>query len=88
MSNRNLKKICLGGLILASVFLTGCGPAQAGIGKVFGELIEVAIKSVAKNSDSLLKGASRSSDNALPTLGRATLRGAARSYDWNRERIY
>ena len=88
MSNRNLKKICWGGLILASVFLTGCGPAQAGIGKVFGELIEAGIKGAAKNGDSVLKGASRSSDNAFPALGRATVRGASRSYDSDRERSY
>ena len=88
MSNRNLKKICWGGIILASVFLTGCGPAKAGLGKVFVELIEAGIKSAGKNSDQFLKGASRSSDNALPALGRATVRGASSSYDSDRERSY
>ena len=88
MSNSNLKKICWSGLILASVFLTGCGPAKAGLGKVFFELIEAGVKSAAKNSDKVLKGASRSSDNALPALGRATVRGASRSYDSDRERSY
>ena len=88
MSNRNLKKICWGGIILASVFLTGCGPAKAGLGKVFVELIEAGVKNAAKNSDKVLKGASRSSDNALPALGRATVRGTSRSYDSDRERSY
>ena len=88
MSNSNLKKICWSGLILASVFLTGCGPAKAGLGKVFVELIEAGVKSAAKNSDKVLKGASRSSDNAFPALGRATVRGASRSYDSDRERSY
>ena len=88
MSNSNLKKICWSGLILASVFLTGCGPAKAGIGKVFVELIQVGIKSAVKNSDQVLKGTSRSFDNVLPTLGRATVRGASRSYDSDRERSY
>ena len=88
MSNSNLKKICWSGLILASVFLTGCGPAKAGIGKVFAEVIEAGIKSAARNGDSVIKGASRSSDNALPALGRATVRGASRSYDSDRERSY
>jgi len=88
MSSSNLKKICWSGLILASVFLTGCGPAKAGIGKVFVELIEAGIKSAAKNSDKVIKGASRSSDNVLPALGRATVRGASRSYDSDRERSY
>ena len=88
MSNLNLNKICWGGLILASVFLTGCGPAKAGLGKVFVELIEAGIKSAAKNSDKVIKGTSRSSDNVLPALGRATVRGASRSYDSDRERSY
>ena len=56
MSNSNLKKICWSGLILASVFLTGCGPAKAGLGKVFVELIEAGIKSAAKNSDKVIQG--------------------------------
>tara|TARA_Y100001970_G_scaffold198669_1_gene241679 strand:+ start:5292 stop:5603 length:312 start_codon:yes stop_codon:yes gene_type:complete len=88
MSNLNLKKQFWCGLILASVFLTGCGPAKAGIGKVFVELIQVGIKSAVKNSDQVLKGTSRSFDNVLPTLGRATVRGASRSYDSDRERSY
>ena len=88
MSNRNFNKIFWGGLILASVFLTGCGTAKAGIGKVFVELIEVGIKGAVKNSDSVLKGASRSPDNALPALGRATVRGVSRSSDSDRERSY
>ena len=58
------------------------------IGKVFVELIEAGIKSAAKNSDKVIKGASRSSDNVLPALGRATVRGASRSYDSDRERSY
>ena len=88
MSNLNLNKICCVGLLLASVFVTGCGPAKAGLGKVFAELIEAGIKGAAKNGDSVLKGASRSSDNAWPALGRASVRGAARSYDSDRERSY
>ena len=88
MSNLNLNKIFSVGLLLASVFVTGCGPAKAGLGKVFVELIEVGIKSAAKNSDKVIKGASSSSDNVFPALGRATVRGASRSYDSDRERSY
>ena len=81
MSNLNLNKICCVGLLLASVFVTGCGLAKAGLGKVFAELIEAGIKGAAKNGDSVLKGASRSSDNAFPALGRATIKGVSRSHD-------